>query len=124
MPASAGRHSGSWREWHWCAGWLLACIALWKAPNRVQLQKQFSSFASKKHKAAIQRAQAGEQAVLLAGCCPELMQHRANHPDGLVEAGQQPLKGPLERRGRCWESLVLECPGSTDDDCEEAQAHL
>lgn len=42
--------------------WLLASIALLKAPNCVvQLQKQFSSFASKKHKAALQRGRVGVQ---------------------------------------------------------------
>lgn len=38
--------------------WLLASIAVLKAPNCVvKLQKQFSSSASKKHKAALQRGQ-------------------------------------------------------------------
>lgn len=48
--------------WHGCAGWLLASITLLKTPNCVaQLQKQFSSFASKKDKAALDRGWAGVQ---------------------------------------------------------------
>ena len=48
--------------WHGCAGWLLASIALLKTPNCVaQLQKQFSSFASEKDKAALDRGWAGVQ---------------------------------------------------------------
>ena len=48
--------------WHGCAGWLLASITLLKTPNCVaQLQKQFSSFASEKHKAAPERGWVGVQ---------------------------------------------------------------
>lgn len=66
--------------------WPLASMALLKAPNCVvQLQKQFSSFVSKKHKAALQSGQVGvwpswQYVALIRGSTGRTT------PDGLADA--------------------------------------
>lgn len=93
----------------------MAFIARLKTPNCVvQLQKQFSSCASKKHKAALQRGPVGVQQL----CHPHLVQHRANQPRwhgrGRGRVGQQHPEEPWGTEGKGG-SLALEGPETTGD---------
>lgn len=96
--------------------WHLATIALSKVPNCVvELQKQFSSSASKKHKAALQRGW-GVCAAGLAVCCTKSdgAQRGQAAPAGLAEAelDSSLWRTPGEQKGSGG-SLALEDPEST-----------
>lgn len=82
--------------------WLFAFVAVSKAPNCVvQLQKQFSSSASKKHKAALQRGQVCVQ-PFWQHVALNLRQYRVYHPrwPGRSRVGQQHLEDPSGVEGQ------------------------